>query len=419
MYETTKLQNGAQIIYAPLDGTKAMNILVMFPVGSRYETEKMSGVSHYVEHLMFKGTKKRPTTQKLTREIDRLGAGYNAYTGKEYTGYYITVDAKYSETAIDIVSDMLFNSLFDAKEMEREKTVIVEELRMYRDNPLMNIDNVFEELLYDGCPLGRDIGGTEKHVMNYVRDDVLAYRDKYYHPRNMVVVVSGAIDEQTKKYIHEYIGSASTKGSVSKTFKPYCFGQSKKSDRIRVEKKETDQVQLMLGFPGFHYRDTRLPAEAVMNTIFGGSMSSRLFIQVRERRGLAYMIRSGGEAFRDTGYSYVRAGLEAKNINKAIDVIHKEMEKIVQKGVSKKELIDAKTHIRGAFTLGMEDAASQSRWYAQQHLFMDTIHTPEEYVDMIDAVSHDDVMHVAKQLFNWNNIRVAVIGNVDSKKIVY
>ncbi len=419
MYKKITLKNKLNVMYVPVEGTQAVNVLVMYPVGSRYESEKMSGVSHYVEHLMFKGTKKRPNTLKLTREIDRLGAGYNAFTGKEYTGYYITVDKKYTSTAIDILSDMLFDSLYDPKEMEREKTVIVEEIRMYKDNPMMNIDNIFEDLLFDGCPLGRDIAGTEKHVLGYTRADVLKYRNKYYQPQNMTVVVSGAIDDKTKKLIEQHFGSRKNKGKSSQVYKPFCLGRSGKKDRIYVEHKKTDQAQLMLGFPGFKYTDKRNIAEGMMNTILGGSMSSRLFIQIRERRGLAYMIRSGSDGFRDTGYSYVRAGLDAKNINKAIAVIKKELEKMMTKGVSKKELADAKTHIRGALTLSLESASAQSRWYVMQSMFMDKILEPEEFLEKIDKITNKDIMKVAKDLFKWDKVRVAVIGDVERDQIKF
>ncbi|MBT3538818.1 insulinase family protein [Candidatus Parcubacteria bacterium] len=419
MYEIYKLDNNTQIIFVPVEGTKSVTTLVMYPVGSRYETEKMSGVSHYVEHLMFKGTKKRPNTLKLTREIDRLGAHYNAFTSKEYTGYYITTDVSYSETAIDILSDMLFDSVYDKKEMEREKGVIVEEIRMYKDNPLMNIDNIFEDLMYEGCPLGRDIAGTEKHVLGYNRKDVLDYRDKYYEPQNMIITVSGAVDEKTKKLIKKYFGSRKNKRSSSKSFKPHCFGSGKKEDRLLIEHKETDQAQLMIGFPGFKYNDKRNVVEGVMNTILGGSMSSRLFIQIRERRGLAYMIRSGSDNFRDTGYAYVRAGLDAKNINKAIEVIKKEIEKIVKKGVTKKELEDAKTHIRGSLTLSLEDSGAQASWYARQVMFVPKIKTPEQRLAEIDNVTNEDIKRVAKQIFKWDKMRVAVIGNVKKEDVKF
>ncbi|MBI2436606.1 MAG: insulinase family protein [Candidatus Magasanikbacteria bacterium] len=419
MFEHYKLKNNAQVILVPIDGVKSATVLVMYPVGSRYETNKMAGVSHYVEHLMFKGTQKRPTTLKLTREIDRLGAHYNAFTGKEYTGYYITTDAKFSDISFDILSDMLYNSKFDAKEMEREKGPIVEEIRMYKDNPMMNIDNVFEDLMYAGCPLGRDIAGSEKHVLGYQRPDVLKYRETYYQPQNMIVIVAGGISDETKKQVEHYFGSGKNNKKPSQKYLPACFGSAKKEDRLFVHKKETDQSQLMLGFPGFKYGEKQNIAEGVMNTILGGSMSSRLFIQIRERRGLAYMVRSGSDNYRDAGHVYIRAGLEAKNINKAIALIKREIEKMVSKGVTKKELEDAKTHIRGSLTLSLEDSSTQANWYATQALFYDTIHTPEERLLQIEKVTQEDIVSVAKQVFDWNKVRVAIIGNVNKKDVKF
>ncbi|PIY93243.1 MAG: hypothetical protein COY69_02665 [Candidatus Magasanikbacteria bacterium CG_4_10_14_0_8_um_filter_32_14] len=419
MYEYLELKNKAKVYFVPLQDTKSLTTLVMYPVGSRFEADKMAGVSHYVEHLMFKGTKKRPNTLVLTREIDRLGAHYNAFTGKEYTGYYIKADAKYSEVSMDILSDMLFNSKFDEKEMEREKGPIIEEIRMYKDNPLMNIDNIFEDLMFGGCPLGRDIAGTEVHVRSYKRPDVIKYRDTYYSPDNMTIVVAGAIDEKIKKEVEKYFGAGKNSGAKKRDYKPACFGHAEKNKRITVEKKETDQVQIMLGFPGLNHEDNRNYAESVMNTILGGSMSSRLFIQIRERRGLAYMIRSGAGNFRDTGYFYVRAGLEAKNINKAIGVIKKEIEKICEKGVSKKELEDAKTHIRGSQTLSLEDSASQADYYAEEALFSKKIETPEERLQKIEKVTNEDIIKLAKQIFKWNQMRVAIIGNVEKGDVKF
>jgi len=419
MYQSYILKNGATIHLVPQNDTQSVTGLIMFPVGSRYEPEKLSGVSHYVEHLMFKGTKKRKNTLVLTREIDRLGAEYNAFTGKEYTGYYIKTDAQYSEVTIDILADMLFNSTFDPKEMEREKGPIIEELRMYNDNPMMNIDNIFEDLLFAGCPLGRDIGGTEKHVRSYKRPDVLAFKKKYYQPKNMHVIVAGKIDEKTQELVETYFGAGRNYGPVARSYKPFCFGPEAKKNRIAVQKKNTDQAQLMLGFPGFSYTSKHNAAASVLNTILGGSMSSRLFIQIRERRGLAYMVRSGAEQFRDTGYLYVRAGLEAKNINKAIKVIRQEIEKIIEKGVSVRELKNAKTHIRGALTLALEDSSAQANWYAKQVLFQKKVVAPEKKLEKIDRVTRKDVQDLARRVYKFNRMRVAVIGNVDAEDIEF
>jgi len=418
-YQKTKLKNKTNLYLVPLDNTKAVTVLVMYPVGSRYESSKLNGVSHFIEHLMFKGTKKRPNTLTLTREIDRLGAQYNAFTSKEYTGYYIKTDAKYLETALDILSDMLLNSKFDVREMEKEKTVIVEELRMYKDNPIMNIENVFEELMFEGCPLGWDIGGTEKKVMQYKRNEVLNFRKKYYNPENTTIAVAGKTDDKTIDIVEKYFGSNKNGIKLDKKFQTGKFGLASKSKRLRVEQKKTDQAQLMMGFPGFHHNHKSSPVLSVLNTILGGSMSSRLFIQIRERRGLAYMIRSGADSFRDIGYVYIRAGLEAKNINKAIGVVKQELEKIKSKGVTKKELQDAKTHIRGGLSLTMEDSSSQASWYARQALFVDKIKTPEDKLIEIEKVTNEQIIALANKIFKEGKMRVAVIGDVKREEIEF
>ena len=419
MFEQYTLQNKANVILVPQKDTRSITVLVMYPVGSRYESEKLSGVSHYIEHLMFKGTKKRKNTLILTREIDRLGAEYNAFTSKEHTGYYIKVDSEYTNVALDILSDMLFHSTFDPKEMEREKGPIVEELRMYRDNPLMNIENIFEDLMYAGCPLGRDIGGTPEHVMSFKRPDVMTYRDKYYTASNMTIVVAGNIGEHVKQWIEEYFGQENNTGKPSRAFTSAVFGPRVKDKRLIVQEKKTDQVQLMLGWPGFHYTASENPIVNVMNTILGGSMSSRLFIQIRERRGLAYMVRSSDDNYRDTGHVFVRAGLEAKNINKAIGVVKQEIEKLVTKGVTVRELADAKTHIHGSLTLSLEDSSTQASWYAKEALFDTRIFTPEEKLAEINAVTREAVQAVAEKIFRMNEMRVAIIGDLKKEVVAF
>ncbi len=419
MYEKYQLKNKMNVVLVPQTDTMSATFMVMYPVGSRYETESLRGASHYVEHLMFKGTHKRKNTLILTREIDRLGAQYNAFTGKEYTAYYIKVDANFTHIALDILSDMLNNSKFDPKEMEREKTVIVEELRMYRDNPLMNIDNLFEELMFQGSTLGRDIGGTDRHVMDFDRTEVLEYRDKFYSPRNATLVVAGKIDDTLKRTIEQYFDVYESGGTLKKAFKPSNFGPSARKDRIIIQEKVTDQVQLMLGWPAFARGDDRNYALGVLNTILGGSMSSRLFIQVRERRGLAYTVRSGNENFRDAGYSYVRAGLDPKNLNKTIGVIKSEVMKMLHKGVTDKELKDAKTHIRGALTLSLEDSETQANWFAREAVLHDHISTPEQELQKLEAITKDDLKKVGKIIFDWNKTRVAIIGSVKKDQVVF
>src|SRR3989338_1758146 len=419
MYEHYQLKNKANIYLIPLADTKSVTGLVMFPVGSRYEPKHLNGASHYIEHLMFKGTTKRKNTLTLTREIDRLGAQYNAFTGKETTGYYVKADASYSRVIVDILSDMLYNSLFDPTEMEREKGVVCEELRMYRDNPMMNIETIFESLMFKGSPLGWDIGGTPELVKSYKRDQVLKFRDEHYDPSNMTVVFAGAIVPELKAYIEQYFGAGQNKKKVSKIYKQGILGNNKKSERLAVDHKSADQVQMMLGFPGLEHTSTHSAALAVLNTILGGSMSSRLFIQVRERRGLAYVVRSGAESFRDIGYAFVRAGLEPKNVNKALACIFQEIKKITQKPVTARELVDAKTHIRGALTLSLEDSSNQADWYVRQALFYKKIKTPEERLREIEQITAADILALAKKVYRFDEVRLALIGDIKPETIKF
>jgi len=418
MYEFQELKNGAKICYVPLDHTKSVTVLVMYSVGSRNESEKLSGASHFVEHLMFKGTKKRKNTLILTREIDRLGAEYNAFTSKEYTGYYIKSDSSYIQKSLDILSDMLFDSLFSAVEMEREKKVIVEEIKMYNDNPIMNIDSIFENVFYQGA-LGRDIAGTEKNVLSFQREDILKFRDRFYQPQNMTIVVAGDIDEKIKEFVEEHFGVRKNSKTDKTSINHFAFGSAKKEDRLVVKEKDTDQAQLMIGFPAFEYGNPKGTTLSVLNSILGGSMSSRLFMQIREKRGLAYMVRSGQEKFIDTGYSYIRVGLDSKNINKTIQIIEKELEKLRTKGVSSRELRDAKTRYRGSMSLSMEDSSSVASWFANQVMFMDEIKTPEQRIQEIEKVSEDDIKKLANLVFKPSQMRIAVIGKINREDIIY
>ncbi|KKQ27717.1 MAG: Peptidase M16 domain protein [Candidatus Magasanikbacteria bacterium GW2011_GWC2_37_14] len=432
-FKKYELKNKTTVFLVPQPDAQSTTVLVLYPVGSRYENNKLAGVSHFIEHLMFKGTKKRPTSLALTREIDRLGAEYNAFTSKEYTGYYIKSDAKYLDISLDILCDMLNNSKFDAKEMAKEKKVIVEELRMYNDNPLINIENVFENLIFKDTDLGRNIGGSETSVLNLPRAEVLKYYHNFYAPENTYIAVAGAVGGNTVKLIEKYFGhvNPAKAGHVashakslhsrvpSRNYSPAKFGPETKTARIAVEKKPTDQVQLMLGLPGLDHNDKRNEVLSVLNTILGGSMSSRLFSEIREKRGLAYMVRSGEMNYRDTGFFDVRMGLEAKNINGALQVVKKEMEKIIKSGVTVKELKDAKTHLHGALTLSMEDSSTQASWYLQQALFLNEIKTPAERLKEIDRVTNVQIKKLAKEIFVWNKVRVAIIGNVEKENIKF
>ena len=325
MYSTTKLKNRLNLIMAPLKGTAAVTVLVLVPVGSRYESKNINGVSHFVEHLLFKGTKKRPTSIDITKELDAVGAEFNAFTSKDLTGYYIKAAAKNIEMAFDILSDMMLNSVFDKNEINKERGVIVEEINMYNDNPLMALHGLFEETVFSGNSLGWQIAGPKKVVKNISRAQLVAYKNKYYQPSNFIVTVSGDFNQaRVKSLANKYFGQKNER-KVTGSYKKLTTKQSK--PRVSLVYKDTLQVQMGLGFPAFAQGDKRIYAAYLLSIILGGNMSSRLFDVVREQHGLAYFIRAEIDAYQDVGSFMVQAGLDKSRLPEAIKLILSELKK--------------------------------------------------------------------------------------------
>lgn len=425
MYKISKLKNKMTLITVPLKGTKATTVLVLVPVGSRYEHKKISGVSHFVEHMMFKGTQKRPDAQVISRILDASGADYNAFTSKDYTGYYVKIDSTKQATAFDLIADMIYNSKMEAAEIEKEKGVIVEELRMYEDNPTMGIGLLYDNILFGDCPLGWDEGGSEETVRGITRDELFNYYQAAYKPENMVLVVAGNIDSKLKQHLKHFLSADSEKNksktSIKKnSFEKFVWPTTKKNlaQRVAVKEKKLDQSHVILGFPGISLNHPDRYAMSVLLNILGGGMSSRLFVEVREKRGLAYMVRTGSSNFRDVGTSYIQAGLDPKRLGEAVKVIKDELQKICDVAVTEKELKDAKSNISGRTTLHMEDCSSQAEWFAKQFWMMDKIMTYEQVLQKIKAVTVKDVQRMAKKIFDWSEVRVAVIGNVKKEDII-
>jgi len=422
MPKVKKLKNGLNVITIPTIGTKAITIMALFPVGSRFENAKLAGASHFVEHMMFKGTLKRPTYLEISKELDSVGAEYNAFTGKDSTGYYVKINEEKQELAYDFISDIVFNSTFDEKEMEKEKGVIVEELRMYDDNPIMAIDSLYEQTLFGmDHPLGRDIGGTAKTVKNLTRNELFEYYKKYYTPNNMVLVLAGAIDKKNKKKFLNYFENIKVKrGKNLQNFKEFKFAKSKKNlkDRVVVKTKKIDQAHVIMGFPGINYTDKKHYALSIMLNVLGGGMSSRLFVEVREKRGLAYMVRAGAGAYQDTGEVHVQAGLDPARLKEALVVIKSELERIANEPITKKELKDAKNNLIGHMTLALEDSSAQASWYAKKFWFGKGLKTPEQIIRELKKVKLEDVQKLAKQLFDFDKMKVAVIGNLNKQQIL-
>jgi len=424
MYKVSKLKNGINLIKVPLKGSKAVTIMAMFPVGSRYEHKKISGISHFVEHMLFKGTKKRPTHLEISRELDSLGAEYNAFTSKDYTGYYVRTGEINTEKAFDWLADITFNSKLDGEEIEKEKGVIVEELRMYEDNPLMAVDNLFERAMFgEGHPLGWDIGGTPESVRGLSREDLWNYYQNFYLPSNMVLVVAGNInDKKLAKSLKSFeTGRAKDKKhDLKSNFEKFVWKKEllPLAERLVVSEKKLDQAQVIMGFPGLPYNDPDRFAASILLNILGGGMSSRLFVEVREKRGLAYMVNAGAGAFRDVGVATIQAGLDPSRLADANAVIKEELLKITKEPVLAKELADSKNNIAGRTELSMEDSSAQAQWFAKQYWFANKIQTYEQVTNKIKQVTAADVKRVAKKLFDFNQMRVAVIGPMSKDKIL-
>ncbi|MDO8582249.1 MAG: pitrilysin family protein [bacterium] len=406
MFSQHKLSNGTRVILAPFKDSKAVTALVLVKVGSRYETARTNGLSHVLEHMMFKGTKKWPTSLSISHALDSIGAEYNAFTSKDHTGYYIKASEEEMPLVLEMLSELLLHATLSAEELEREKNVIVEEIHMYEDNPMAHIGDVYEELLYGGSKLGWLISGSKETVMGMTQKDMLDYRDTYYHSGRVLVGVAGNVNEKTLKLVEKYFRVP--KKPFGQKYEPFVAKQTK--PRVKVSFKETTQVHMTLGFYGFKHGDKRLAAAQLLHVILGGNMSSRLFIAVRERLGLAYYVRSGLDVYEDTGGFSVSAGLDASRIELALTTIIKELALIRDKGVTAKELDKAKHYMRGHTTLALEETSAVVDWYAKQALFDQPLKTPEQKLKEVFAVTREQVQAVAHDLIDMRRANLAMIG---------
>lgn len=405
---TSRLPNGLRVVTVPLHDTKAVTVFVFTKVGSRHETKALNGVSHFIEHLMFKGTKKRPNTLAISRLLDGVGAQYNAFTSKDWTGYYVKINSEKTDVALDIVSDMLRNSKFDAAEIQRERGVIIEEINMYEDNPLMLIEDIFESVVFgDHHPLGWSIAGPREVIHKVSRASMLRYRNQYYHAKNMWVVVAGKLQPNIQSAIKTYF--APIKGR-SVTPKSQTYRPSAANERVHLKYRDSEQIQIGLGVKAFSYTDKRLPALSLLSIILGGNMSSRLFIQIRERRGLAYSVHASVNPYEDTGCFMIQAGLEKTRLSEALRVMVAELKRLKNEPVSTAELKRAKEYIRGKMVLDLEDSDSLAYWYGRQAVFQKKIETPEESLKKIAPITTADIQRVAQDLFRPAAMRLAVIG---------
>lgn len=414
-YKKTTLKNGLRIITVPMKNTQTVTVLVMVGVGSRYESEKEAGLSHFLEHMFFKGTQKRPTALSISEELDAIGGEYNAFTSKDKTGYYAKVDAKHFSVALDVVADIYLNSKLDEEEIKRESGTIIQEINMYEDTPIRNIHDIFEGLLYDGNPLGREITGNKKQVSSFRRKDFINYLSRFYVANDTVLAIAGNFDEkkaiaEARKYF-----SKMKKGEKPNFQKVL---ENQKSAQVKIKFKKTDQTHLILGARAYNFNHKDRFALALLATILGGNMSSRLFIEVREKRGLAYRISTGLENFVDCGYLATVAGIEHKNLELAVKTILNEYEKIAKEKLSEKELQKAKDYLKGKSVMSLESSDEMALFLIDQEIQRGKIMSLAEIFEKVDKVKSEDIQRVAKDIFKKEKINLAVIGpHKNSKKL--
>lgn len=408
MFKKFSLENKLRIISSPVDGSNSLTMMVLVKIGSRNEDDLVWGGAHYIEHLMFKGTNKRPSTLIISKELDALGAEFNAFTGKEYTVYYVKSNQKHFQRVCDLLFDMLNDSLFDSIEMEREKNVIVEEIKMYYENPLMHIDELYEEVLFSGNRLGLDIAGSRDSVLSMNRDNVIAFRDRGYTSDNMIVCLAGAVNESIIKTCEDTFNRYGRTEKNGMGFDVYKQDQT--GVRLKLQERSTEQVQLMMGFhtPQFNHKD--IPVLKLMSIILGGNMSSRLFINIRERRGLCYSVGAYLDAYEDVGTLRISAGLDKNRLDEAILAIKEELQTLALDGVTSEELKRAKDFMDGKTTLKLEDTFEWARWYGMQELMNVELKTPEEKLEELANVTDADVARVAKDIIKLEKLNLAIIG---------
>lgn len=408
-----KLKNGLKTYIAPMKGTATATVLVLFGVGSKYENKKTNGLSHFLEHMFFKGTTNRPSPQEVVEVIDKVGGEFNAFTGKEYTGYYAKVDKTHLETAVEWVSDMLLNPIMDKEEIEREKIVIHQEISMIKDTPMRNIYDEFEKHLYGNQPAGWDIAGSPKTVSNCTRKDLLNYFRKHYTAGQSTVIIAGNVNEKkaedlVKKYFADLKkGKKSSKPKVK---------ESQKSPALYINHKDTDQSHLMVGVRAFDAFDKRRTTLSVLATILGGYMSSRLFMELRERNGLAYYVTCEGEHYSDTGYLAVRAGVPNKDVVKAVKIIMSELRKVKDEGVTSDELKKAKEYLKGKTLMGLESSSAMANFIGDRVLMYGKPVTTEQLFKKVEAVTTKQVQTLAEELFINKTLNLAIIGPKGKEK---
>jgi predicted Zn-dependent peptidase len=411
VFQRETLSNGVRLLSAPMPQVQSVACFIMLAAGSRYETRDTSGIAHFAEHMFFKGTERRPTAQQIGLELDGIGAEFNAFTSKEYTGYYVKCAAEHRQHSFDVLVDMLRHSKFEPEEIDREKGVIVEEMNMYFDTPRDYIGGVYHELLWGDQPLGWDIIGRKETVRAATRETFLDYIQKWYRAPRMVVGIAGNFPESARDELEKLLGDVeSGDPGGPPALEP---GPNGSGPRVKVHSKESDQAHICVGVPSYPLDHPDRYVVQLVGTVLGTGMSSRLFTEVRERRGLAYYVFATNHSYTDTGTLYSQAGVDINRIDEAVETIARELTKIAAEPVPEEELQKAKNVAKGRFVLQTESPHGMIMFGLRREVLEGRTPEPEEILAELDKVTAEDVQRVAQDVLGDRGLNLALIGPFD------
>jgi predicted Zn-dependent peptidase len=415
-FTKTILKNGLRVVTVPMKDNPTVTVLVLVEAGSKYEAKSTNGVAHFLEHMCFKGTKKRPKAIDISRELDGIGSQYNAFTAQEYTGYYAKGDAKHFKKIFDVVSDIYLNSTFEEAEIQKEKGVIIEEINMYEDMPNRHVEDLIMKLLYKDQPAGWNIAGEKENILKMKKEDFVEYKEKFYVPSATTLVVSGAVSaKDVMKEVQKVFRDLPKKKKGTKL----ATVEIQSKPEVLVKFKETDQTHFVLAFRSIDMFSKLSPVFSVLSGVLGGGMSSRLFQKLREEMGVGYYVRAYNDAYTDHGFFQVSAGVDNKRVDEVINAVLEECKRLKNELVSNEELDKVKQYLVGNMKLSLESSDDIASFYGMQELLKKKILNQDEKAREINKVTASQIQKVAKELFTEEKLNLALIGPFkDDKKFL-
>jgi len=414
MYDKAVLDNGLKVITSTMPHSRSICLVVLAGTGSCYESKEEAGISHFAEHLFFKGTQRRPTSREITQDIEGVGGIINGGTDKEITIYWCKVASPHFSTALDVLSDLLLNSRFDTKDIEKERQVIIEEINMNLDTPQQRVNMLIDELLWPEQPLGREVTGYKETVSSLTREQLLNYLARRYMPNNTVLSIAGNIQHQEAMAQIEPMFGKWAPGELTTR---YVTNDKQTEARVRIEPKDIEQTHLCLAVHGFSRSHPQRFTLGLLNTVLGGGMSSRLFMEIRETRGLAYDIHSYTEHFLDSGSFGVYAGVDPEKIETALAAIIEELSKIKQ-GIATSEITRAKELSKGRLYLRFEDTQNVALWYGSQEILLRQILDIDDIISIVDAITINELQEVAQKILTDSGLNLAITGPVKKDSLI-